>query len=472
MAQNNALRAVGASQGAITVPHFVDVLKRHGKTPTFEGRPWDGITPPVDPALYVELENRVFDGAHESLERLKEYAAYKRLNPVSLLVNVCAVVCASIPPNVVGYTGSGFSDLNLNLFAVNWGVTGGGKGKLVRAALEYTTVCINGQEREVRSFPAGTGEGIAGKALPGDDGKQSATLIRIDESSDLSKKVERLGATLRPTLLQVYSGEQLGAMNKDTKMEEIARENSYRMCLIMATQKDTAGFFFQGIEGTLNLEQNGGDGFMDRFIAVETINPAYVRPTSEIEPKPIKVSLEIGTGARVPVELPHDAVELMAANDEAKGYGLDDIGGSGHALETQAKLTVALALLRSSVDLKATWGDWERAGAIMDYSRTVFGRMKAHLVERDTAAKAMKRIADDKAREKATEERWNRIAAKILEPVKGGDTAQWSGRGGVSQTKWNSKTRDEAEHVFNDLVQNGTIRAWKTDQGATFYVSG
>lgn len=449
-----------AAHGAQVGRDFRQVIQNNGKQLKVNGVEWTQSGDPIDAAPYRELENRVFDGVGEALSRIRDYATFHGLNPVSFLVNVVALVVGCVPPRVVGDIGLG--DLSLNLFIVNYGNPGAGKGRLFRFAERFTSVTVAEYGAAARIIAPriaspGSGEGITRAATVDDEGNQRATVIESSEITELAAKSSRQGSTLRATLLKAYSCERLGAFNKDSDMADMPEPGSYRLCVIVGSQKDTAGYLLDG----------GADGLSDRFLVVEAINPGAGYRTVDKEPEPLTISLDLRSKDTVRVDLPQCAKDYARANNEAKQHGYDDSEGTAHALETRAKLAIGLALVQSKLTVDRN--DWERAGILVENSATIFQRMARHLRDRSVKEQAQRRIEADQAREEAESKRWQQLRNTILEPLKESREARWTGRGSVKQNNIGKSSRALGEQVFQELVSNGVICQWETDSGAVLY---
>lgn len=89
------------------------------------------------------------------------------------------------------------------------------------------------------------------------------TLLSVPKITHLNATSGRVGSTVIPTLLSGFSGEQIGASNRDNmKRLEIPR-NGYRFSLITGIQPANASLLFD----------NAGSGFPQRFLWMNVLDP-------------------------------------------------------------------------------------------------------------------------------------------------------------------------------------------------------
>lgn len=201
----------------------------------------------------------------------------------AVLAEVLAFLAARLMPNVriEGLTAG--IDQPLNLFVINAGISGLGKGnawKMARRLIPTEGVMIP-QPASGEAIPA-----IFVRREPIDpDDKKSNTqpvcrtasaIIRYPEAGWLSGASSRQGSTLIPTLESAFSGEQLGGETKKVDNTVVVPDSCYRLCVVIDAQPSTSRVFLD----------HEGTGFPQRFVWTTPTDPDV--PVSHKTDVPLK----------------------------------------------------------------------------------------------------------------------------------------------------------------------------------------
>lgn len=317
------------------------------------------MTSAYTPEQWRQLEDIIFDGSSAQLEAIRDYARANQLPPIALLVMCALRVLASLPagtPLKTGFMPPGVSNMIVMLI----GYPGAGKDRTQQAASEIVTVTIGDNIVAPKELTPGSGEGIetALAAIQDDSGLpglSTPVLFGDSEGTGLAAKMKRESSTLRSNLLKLYSGNAMGTANKKDTVTVPAR--SYTACLWSCAQWDTAHVFLHGDD----------DGLKHRIMWIEVLDPDATLGNSSTPPTLHPVALPASIG-HAGIAYCGDALADVAQQgiDGLKGRATT---GSGHALYTRCKLAAGLALLSSRTDVTQT--DWEKAGALIDFSTAI-----------------------------------------------------------------------------------------------------
>lgn len=396
----------------------------------------------------VEVNGEMYEPG-EALTRVKDFADYNSLAPVAVAVLAVMQVCASVPAGTTFNAGLGPGSLN-QLTAVV-GQPGSGKDRHSYRTSLALKVFHGSHEVKPQRLPIGTGEGIV-EALKG--GKPA--IFGTSEVGGFNELMKRPGATLRATVLALYSGNAIGFTTK--KEASSLPANSYTAGLWVSTQPDKAGALLDGED----------DGLAHRFVWVEPINPTLITKAVEIDYSQNITELH-------PVILPDDIQEVgvrfhrsivtatVKAGRETLTYGPQG-NNDGHRHQTRLKVAAGLALLasRNVVDL----GDWYRAGALMDYSDAVRRNCQKHLEGKDVEAQTKRLENQELAQTRVHENRVKRNRVRILEAL--ADPAS------EEAVKWSPllqarpyRERDSMSEALQQLIRTGAVTAVPNADGHT-----
>lgn len=364
---------------------------------------------------WKQLETDVFDGAGEALSLIREHARAKIIAPVPFLITCAQRALTSLPGRACFDAGAGRG--SLNTFVMLVGKPGEGKDATVSAVRQALTVTRDGREITVRDFGLGSGEGVVSLLEPEEDSPAEPVLFGASEIGQVAALMGRKGATLRPTLLSIYSGNPLGFSNKHER--SYVEANSYSAGVWIGCQPDKAGAVLDGAD----------DGFKHRFIWSEMFDPHTTATVDDVDApvpalRPVEVPESIMKGT--PFTYAPEIVTLTRQNSLNRvRYGMQN-DTQGHRHQTQLKLAAGLALLRSSA--RVSMDDWRRAGALMAYSDAVIARCQAHLDQERVRDEAERLERRDQADDRVHRNRVARNRRRILEALaddRSEETVKW-----------------------------------------------
>lgn len=300
------------------------------------------------------------------------------------------------------------------MFVVLMARPGGGKDQLINAASDAVRVFAADDQLGVPMSPkthtVGSGEGVLTSLMPEQDGQPGpSVLFTVTEVGLMGALAERQGSTLRPHLLNIYSGGALALNNRKEKLW--VEPNSYRAGMVLGAQPDKAGFIVSGQD----------DGFKHRFVFVEVLDP--LRDTGREYPpvklRPVMVPSSVMNGTPMGAA-PSVRQRVLRERDETLMYG-PPVDGGGHRMFTTLKLAMGLALLRSGEQIEEE--DYQRAAALMDFSDAIARGCEAHLERQQVEEAATRLERKDAAAEAMLERAKPRARTRILEAVQQADGA-------------------------------------------------
>ena len=354
-----------------------------------------------------ELDAAIFDNS-KMLESIRAHARHVRVAPIALLFVSIVRVLGAVPPTV--HLNAGGGPGALNTFVALIGPSGAGKDRTLNAATRALRVLdADGREIAPPTFPLGSGEGVTGVYAPreGHDGPipgETTALFVETEVSSLTALMGRTGATLRSTLLKVYSGGDLGATNKSEHVS--VPWGTYRAGMIVGAQPDRVG----------GILDDAGDGLPQRFAWTELVDPlrkegrAY--PTADVLPVPLPAF----DGQ---ITYCDQVVAATRAADDARLITGNTGGLNAHGHLTRLKIAAGIAVLRGRAHV--TEDDWRRAGAMCRYSDKVRHRCTAHLEGQRVAAEAEKHRRHEAAEAAATADRISAVTEKVYTALESAD---------------------------------------------------
>lgn len=418
------------------------------------------ITRKFDSVYTVEqwrqLEHDVFDGAGDALQRVRDYARANNRPPIAFLV-ACALYALTATPGQVRFD-AGLGPGAPNLFVVLMGRPGGGKDKLIEAASDAVVVLEAGNDLGLEMWPQshgiGSGEGLLTSLQPEVEGQAGpSVLFTVTEVGLMGALSERQGSTLRPHLLNIYSGGELTLNNRKDKLR--VERGSYRAGLVLGAQPDKTGFIISGHD----------DGFKHRFVFVEVFDPlrepGKEYPPVELHPVMVPSSVMGGTPMGV---APSIRQRVLRNNEETLMYG-PPLDGGGHRMFTTLKLAMGLTLLRSGERIEEE--DYRRAEALMEFSAAIARNCEKHLEGKQVEEAALRLERKDAAELQVQQRAKVRARALIMDAV-----AEANGEP-VPSSPVRQKLRGNQRGAFDAVLEElalldavhqvekeGTPRAW------------
>ena len=358
--------------------------------------------------------------------------------------------------------------------------SGGGKGASLDTAAELLPF-ISTPDHNIREQSAGSGEGMVKKfftksSLTDDFGKVIGTewkqawqamLVRIDEGSMLGPMMKRQGQTTLETLRQAWSGERLGGTYADEERGQQLAPHTYRMCVVLGIQPETAGFLFEDVHG----------GLPQRFLwlAVQTPKLPDLDKLPD-NPGPLRWGAHTLTGRNLNINVngmqrcvididPEIAHEIRVAHvaqveGRAEGDALD-----GHANLARLKVASILGILDGR--LSVTPEDWAIAGIVSDTSSAVRRWVQARL----KATSETSRRAQDKAHvDREVMAEGAKEKAQILRMAKRARryVLQLTGAGGKAGLReMNQRFGGSERHLMGEAIDHALSMDWirKDDSG-------
>ena len=327
------------------------------------------------------------------LHHLHRFAQSRNVNPWGMLGCVLARVVASTPPALVTPPLIG-GDGSLNMFIALVANSGGGKGATLAAARAAVTVTSTGGfPVDVPEVNSGTGEGLIRLFMPPPPPKKdevpvptiTRALVNESEVSNLAALDDRSGATVVPTLLKMWSGEQAGFTNAHADTRTNIEAHTYRLGMVTQVQPTNAPAILK----------HEGSGLPQRYVWL----PAWIEDGEEWvqeDVPPLQVQVPI-PHERTVMELPESVVRYVVADYRARGARAFDVDADpleGHRNMLQIKLACGMALLdgRAGVTLE----DWELARLVMVKHMDTLGLVRSQL-----AAKTRREAEQRGERERA-----------------------------------------------------------------------
>lgn len=410
---------------------------------------------------WQELEDRVFNTDSAALAAIRDYARYNILPPVPFLVACAQYAIAATPGKVMLDAGLGAG--TANLFVCLMDAPGMGKDRLMGHVRHAMHVSCQGNTLEPTHASVSSGEGVITSMIERDDSGNplvedgtavpgAPVLFGVSEVGLLGNLMKRQGNTLRQNLLSVYSGNPLGINNRKDKIQ--LPEDSYRGCLWVGAQPDTAGILLEG----------GDDGLRHRFVFVELEDPLVDvdRNYPEAELMPVEIPARLMEGK--PFTFPRAVQQYSRDTQKQKLKHGAAVASIGHADFTTAKLAMGIALLRSQAS--ASQHDYDSAKAIMNYSAAVIARCEQHDSAKRIEDRAARRGEDEQAAElaaerrmKRKEEKRSRLTQKIAAWVDVEDGCRpepetWQ----QFRQTLNSRDRPDADSIFGQMIHDGALR--------------
>lgn len=313
------------------------------------------------------------------LEYIRREARASMVSPWALLGAFLTRTGSEIAPDVLLPATVG-ERVSLNLFSVFVGLPGAGKSSAM-------ATCDGLRQWSAVSFDLGTTEGLvdmfaieASKAkntVPARSSEWHPEIVlhhargiaKTDEVSSLEAQASRRGNLLLPTMLTVYTGEEIRPAYRVNK--SYLPRQSVRICWMLGAQYDTAGYLLREEER----------GLPQRFVWFATNDP---NASDEAEPPSEPLEWEVpdvvcgDSCDSLVIEL--DATIRRQIRRERKATLRGTYHGSsktpGHRNLSKLKVAAILGLLdgRTSVTVE----DWELAEHIMQHSDRQIERVRRH----------------------------------------------------------------------------------------------
>lgn len=399
-----------------------------------------------DVLQWRQLEAAVFGGAGAALKRVRDYARANQLPPVAFLEAAAMYALACTPGGVT--LDAGLGPFSPNMFVCLMGAPGMGKDRLMRATRRAITVSGCGKILTPKDAGIGSGEGML-KALEPTEAEPVAqpVLFGVSEVGLLRQLAGRQGSTLRPHMLNVYSGNTLTTNNKADKTYVPA--DSYRACMWVGAQPDTVGYLLEGDD----------DGLRHRFIFTELVDPLRTTGGEYPSAMPLKVDVPAALLRGEPMQFAQSIVDSVRDTQERKLiYGAVP-GDNGHRMQTTLKLAAGIALLASAD--RVTEEDFARARALMDYSSDVIAGAEAHLFGKRVDADAERLERRDAAEEQREASKVAKARRQVLEAVQG--DAEWIAESPLRNRA--RRYRDQFDTAVQALEVAGAVEVTTVEEG-------
>lgn len=393
-----------------------------------------------------QLEQSVFGGAGAALERVRDYARANYLPPIALLEAAALYTLACTPGSVT--LDAGLGPFSPNMFLCLMGAPGMGKDRLMRCARRAVMVYGGGKQLTPKDAGIGSGEGML-KALEATEEEPVAqpVLIGVSEVGLFRQLAGRQGSTLRPHLLNMYSGNALTTNNKADNT--FIPADTYRACMWVGAQPDTVGYLLEGDD----------DGLRHRFIFTELVDPARTPGGEYPQAQPLRVEVPESMLNGEPMQFAPEITHSVRGGQEQKLIFGPAPGSSGHGMQTVLKLAAGIALLRSSNYV--TEDDYARAKALMAYSSDVVAAAEVHLFGKRVEADAERMERRDAAEEQRQVAKVAKARRDVLEALRAED-------GPVAESPLRNRARryrEEFDTAKRELVLAGAVVVEQTEEG-------
>ncbi|MGW5687588.1 hypothetical protein [Nonomuraea sp. NPDC003754] len=372
-----------------------------------------------------------------------------------------------------------------NLYAALVAASGGGKGASLDAAGELLPF-VSTPDHRIREASAGSGEGLAKKfftkvSLTDDRGRITGTeweqtahalLVRVDEGSMLGPLMKRQGQTTTETLRQAWSGERLGGSYADVERGQQLAPHTYRLCIAMGVQPETAAFLFEDTHG----------GLPQRFLWLAVQSPDM--PSLDAipdHPGRLRWTAPVINGRHLQANVmglqrclidiaPEIAHEIRVAH-LAQVEGRAEIDSlDGHANLSRLKVASILGVLDGR--LEVTPEDWALAGTLMRTSSAVrtWIRERVSASEKETRrarnkAHAEREVMADVAKERA---RVLRMAVRVRRCV-----VRDAGEGvRTTKRRVNQAFKGPEKEFLDAAIDHALAMDWVRYDGAVYTLGG
>lgn len=439
-----------------------------------------------------------FWNARRSLREILDFSVGNLVSPYAVLDIVLARVVAATPPYVVlpQYVGAGYGSLNFGVTVL--GSPGSGKD----AAFEAAGVLVP-DVRGAAVCGAATGQAIS--ALFGRREEREGShrtvcnnpraILRYSEASNFRSLSNGRESNLKPVLLSVFSGQQIGDYTKNQELAVIVPAHGYRCMPVFSAQPSMMGVFEDGV----------GEGFQQRFLYAS----AYSERIADLaipsgEPTPPDLTLFPFASDALPADW---SVEQTNRFYECGGFGgmarlpegdrlrcvvmgfpdtvrrevyaervrINQRRGldprDAHGTYLRMKIAAAFCLLdypsRRSLTVDET--DWKLAGWLQRYSRDCYaGNLKEY------ARQKRERRADGREEEELAREEVDNRAQRGTEQRITAILAESDAPSGVSKgeiyRKLSKRQRNYLDDALDNLVMSRRIGRRKGKKDGDWYI--
>lgn len=321
----------------------------------------------------------------DSLQHIRQ-AAHSRGRSADLVFGVTLARLSAMIPHTMRFDSGVGGKGSLNLFVAAVGASASGKSTGKGVALELLTRprYLDGDAFR-DGLPLGSGEGLA-EAYYGTvtenqinevTGKPKTVRVRqqvrhnvfvyVDEGENLTKTIERAGATIGPTIRSAWNGELLGQSNAREETTRILPHGTYSLGMVIGFQKSTAQ----------PLLADAGPGTPQRFLWLSATDPSI--PDNRIGwPGELSVDLDGEVWLSGAVDAVNDVTitftesikdELWRDNlARARGH-LETAELDSHESLMRCKVAALLAVLDHRFHV--TEEDWDLSLTVWNTSRVV-----------------------------------------------------------------------------------------------------
>ena len=191
-----------------------------------------------------------FWNTRQALREVLDFSVDNLVSPYAVLDIVLARVVAATPPYVVlpQYVGAGYGSLNFGVTIL--GSPGSGKD----AAFEAASVLVP-DIRGAAVCGAATGQAVSalfGRREERDGSHRTVcnnprAILRYSEASNFRSLSNGRENNLKPVLLSVFSGQQIGDYTKNQELALVVPAHGYRCVPVFSAQPSMMGVFEDGI---------------------------------------------------------------------------------------------------------------------------------------------------------------------------------------------------------------------------------
>lgn len=448
---------------------------------------------PYNPlAGHRQFADDEFWNSRASLQEIKENALATYVSPYVVLAGVLARVGVATPPHIVlpKIIGGGYGSLNFGV--VTLGEPGSGKDAAFDTACELVP-----DVREAAICGAATGQSISALfgRREGDEGKRRTVcnnlraILRYSEASNFRSLSSSKESNLKPVLLSLFSGQQIGEYTKNQELAIIIPAHAYRAIPFFSAQPSMMSLFEAGVH----------EGFQQRFLYVS----AYDERLATLDPAAAPVRPVPGVFPYDTAALPSDwSKETMDCLYQCGGYGKTDDATEplamnfpdivrreavaeriranqerdvdprlAHGTYMRMKLAALLCLLeyprRQSLEVNEK--DWELAGFLQRESRRCYEENLEKYNKLKRQRRADGKEEDELAREEVDKRGQQDAERRIIEILRSSMSPSGMSRRELFQ-QLSKRQRNYLDDALGNLVASGRIKTGKGRQGGDWYM--
>ncbi len=438
-----------------------------------------------------------FWNTRQALREVLDFSVGNLVSPYAVLDIVLARVVAATPPYVVlpQYVGAGYGSLNFGVTIL--GSPGSGKD----AAFEAASVLVP-DIRGAAVCGAATGQAVSalfGRREERDGSHRTVcnnprAILRYSEASNFRSLSNGRENNLKPVLLSVFSGQQVGDYTKNQELALVVPAHGYRCVPVFSAQPSMMGVFEDGI----------GEGFQQRFLYASAYSEriaglpipvgAPKRPDLTLFPfdsgtlpadwSPERMnafyegggfngrdqSRENGSYQRVVLEFPDSVrrevyAERIRINQDR---GLDP--REAHGTYLRMKIAAAFCLLdypsRHSLAVNET--DWELAGCLHRYSQSCYAENLREYARQRRERRADDREEEELAREEVDKRAQRDAEQRIIVVLSESDAASGVSKGEIYR-KLSKRQRNHLDDALDNLTRSGRVANRKGRKNGDWY---